>query len=157
MTVFLNATNAAGLDGKPGKKAVKAEYRDQLVLGGTASFTGSVDLDEHFKEPEPHANRWDYGVGFNTGIDFALWIEPHPASGSGEVAVMIRKLEWLEVKLKKAEFRDLAELTRSARENDVIPFRWLYKGKTSFRVGGKEEKQLAQKGMRLPERRIQVG
>lgn len=157
MTKFLDAATAAGLDGKAGKQAIKAEYRGQVVARGAANLSGSVDLDEHFKADEPQDNRWDYGVGFTVGDEFALWIEPHSASGSGEVAVMIRKLEWLKAKLQTPDFKDLAKLTQAAEAKGEIPFRWLYKGKTSYRKGGKEAKQLAQKGLRLPERSIQVG
>ena len=64
MTVFLNAVAAAGLCGKPGKQAIKAEYRKQVKLKRPAGCTGSVDLDAHFEKIEPDANRWDYGVGF---------------------------------------------------------------------------------------------
>jgi len=157
LTLFLDTAAAAELNGKPGKQAIEAMYRKQVSVSGTASFTGSVDLDQHFKNAEPNANRWDYGVGFNHVNEFALWVEPHPASGSGEIAVMFRKLEWLRSKLKSPGYEDLAALTQAAEERGEIPFRWLYQGKTSFRAGGKEARQLAQKGMRLPERSIRVG
>lgn len=157
MTEFLDAVTAAGLDGSAGKQAIKAEYRGQLDVAGATNFAGSVDLDEHFKGAEPTANRWDYGVGFMRGGEFALWIEPHPANGSGEVAVMLRKLAWLRAKLKTPEFERLAVLTAAAERNGEVPFRWVYKGKTSFRAGGREARQLAQNGMKLPERSIRVG
>ena len=89
MTVFLESTAAAELNGKPGKQAIKAEHRDQVSVGASACFTGSVDLDHHFATAEPNANRWDYGVGFRHGNEFALWVEPHPASGSWVVAVIL--------------------------------------------------------------------
>ncbi len=92
MTAFLNAAQAADLDGKPGKQAVKAEYRGQVNVRGNGSVTGSVDLDDHHKTAERKEIRWDYGVGFNVGSDFALWIEPHPASGSGKVEVVRKNL-----------------------------------------------------------------
>ena len=156
-TSFLKAAAAAGLNGECGKQAIKAMYQGQLSKSGTAGFTGSVDLDRHFKKAEPNANRWDYGVGFNHVKEFALWVEPHPANRRGEIDVMIRKLNWLKSKLKSPGYEDLAALTKAAEERDERPFRWLYKGKTSFRKGGKEARLLAQAGMRLPERRIQVG
>ena len=157
MTGFLEAADAAGIKSKDGKQAIKTEYRPQLTVKGGAYFSGSIDLDAHFATVEPQATRWDYGVGFHAGREFALWIEPHPASGSREVAVMIRKLDWLKAKLRTPEFDGLADLTRAAQARGEIPFRWLYKGRTSFRVGGKEARQLAQNGMRLPERIIRVG
>lgn len=158
MNSFLRAAATAKLDGKRGKQAIKARYRDQVSVSGTASFTGSVDIDQHFKTAEPNANRWDYGVGFShNNSEFALWIEPHPASGSGEIAVMLKKLDWLTSKLELPGYEDLAALTKAAEEKGKKPFRWLYRGTTSFRYGGKEARQLAQKGMRLPERSIRVG
>jgi len=157
MTSFLKSTAAAGLNGETGKKAIKAEFRNLISAGDETSFTGSVDLDSHFEDTEPNANRWDYGIGFEYGHEFALWIEPHPASGSGEVAIMLRKLEWLRAKLRSSGYEGLAALTKAAEKKGEIPFRWLYKGKTSFRAGGKEARQLAQNGMKLPERSIRVG
>jgi len=68
MTEFLDAVSAAGLDDKAGKQAIKGVYRNQLDVSGVASFSGSVDLDEHFKDTEPIANRWDYGVGFKKAM-----------------------------------------------------------------------------------------
>ncbi|HDR27674.1 hypothetical protein [Rhodovulum sp.] len=157
MTVFLDSTAAAELNGKPGKQAIKAEYRGKVLVGGGAGFTGSVDLDLHFANAEPNANRWDYGVGFSHGNEFALWVESHPASGSAEVAVILKKLDWLKSKLRSPGYEGLAALTKAAEEKGEIPFRWLYKGKTSFRASGREARQLAQKGMKLPERSIRVG
>lgn len=157
MTEFLDAANAAGLNGKDGKQAIKTKYRGQVSVKDNAEFSGSVDLDEHFKATEPNDNRWDYGVGFNVGHEFALWIEPHPASSSGEIAVMIKKLEWLKAKLQTPDFQGLADLTRAAKEKGEIPFRWLYTGRMSFRRGSKQDKQLAQKGLKFPQRSIQVG
>ena len=157
MKEFLRAAAAAGLNGKVGKQAIKREHRNQVTVKDDASFTGSVDLDAHFEESEPNACRWDYGVGFNAGGESALWIEAHPASGSGEVAVVLRKLKWLKDRLKTPAFQDLANLTRAAQANGEVRYRWLYKGKTSFRRGGMEQKRLAKEGMRLPERYIRLG
>lgn len=154
---FIEAARAAGLDGMPGKKAVKAEYRAQITVRGGVRFSGSVDLDKHFQKSEPNANRWDYGIGFNHGVNFALWVEPHPASGASEVDAVIRKLDWLKSKLGSPGYEGLAALTTAAQKNGEIPFRWLYSGRTSFRSGGNEARQLAQHGMRLPERHLSIG
>ena len=140
MTGFLKAADAAGLQGKVGKQAIKPEYRPQVTVKGGAQFGGSVDLDAHFATVEPQAARWDYGVGFHAGHEFALWIEPHPASGSREVAVIVSKLDWLKAKLRTPELDRLANLTCAAQARGEVPFRSLCKGRTSFRVGGKEAK-----------------
>ncbi len=149
MTRFLDAARATKIKGESGKQAVKAEYHAQIMVKGDSKFTGSIDLDAHFVGVEPKANRWDYGVGFHAGHEFVLWIEPHPASGSGDVAEMIKKLDWLQSKLQTPGFKGFADLTRETEARNEIPYRWLYKGKTSFRAGEKAAKQLAKKGFEV--------
>ena len=142
------------------KQAIKAEYRKQVKVKRPAGCTGSVDLDAHFEKIEPDANRWDYGVGFkkaDADRDFVLWIEPHPASRRGNVDEVIKKLDWLKEKLKTAEFKDLSDLTEATKAKGEMPFRWIYKGTTIFRAGGKAAKLLALKGMELPKRYLEVG
>lgn len=158
MTTFLESAKKAGLNGKPGKQAIKGTYRKQISTGENSGFTGSVDLDHHFSNAEPNANRWDYGVGFKHGDgEFVIWIEPHPAGSSKEVDIILKKLEWLKSKLRLRGYEGLSELTNMAEGKGEIPYRWLYEGKTSFRSGGKEAKRLAQKGMKLPEKYINIG
>ena len=138
-------------------QAIKAEYRRQISVGRNYDLTGSVDLDKNFRGAEPNANRWDYGVGFSNNKEFVIWVEPHPASSSREVETVLKKLEWLQLKLKKPEYSGLSDLTEATRQKGEHPFRWLYKGKMRFRRGGREERLLAQKGLKLPERHIQIG
>jgi len=158
MTTFPSASEAAGLNGRPGIQAIKAIHRGRLAENKPAKFTGSVDLDQHFKTCEPNSRRWDYGVGFKRGnVHFALWIEPHSASSKREVDVMLEKLTWLKAKLQSPGYEDLAALTEAARKKFDYPYRWMNTGKGSYRNGGKEHKRLAQKGMKLPESHIRVG
>ena len=157
MTMFRKSATEAGLNIESGKQAIKAEYRGQVSVGKNFSFTGSVDLDHHFSNAEPNANRWDYGVGFNHDDEFIIWIEPHPASSPKEVDIVLKKLKWLQSKLKSPGYEGFFKLTKATQEKGERPFRWLYKGKTSFRAGGKEARLLAQNGLNLPERRIRIG
>ena len=70
---------------------------------------------------------------------------------------MLKKLEWLQLKLRLPQYEGLSNLTEVTKDKGEFPFRWLCKGKISFRVGSKEQRRLAQKGMKLPERRIHIG
>ena len=154
---FEKAANLAGLNHKPGKQAVKRQYRNQINGRDNVSLVGSIDLDGHFKKLEPHANRWDYVVGFNGSKHFVIWIEPHPASGMSEVKTVLRKVSWLKGKLATEAFSGFSDLTDAAEGFGHKPYRWIYSGKSSYRVGGNEEKLLAKEGMRLPERNLTIG
>ena len=151
---FREAATAAGLEPLTGKQAIKHQYRQQIKERHGTRIVGSADLDERFKQTEPKANRWDYAVGFHSDNEFVIWIEAHPASSQHEVSKVIAKLSWLQSKLRQASFRSLAQLTDQAPM--VHRFYWLYKGGCSFRRGGKEQKRLAQHGMALPKRLLEV-
>ena len=152
---FKEAIAQAGLDCSPGKHAMQNRHRERIRQGDAVKISGSVDLDTHFQPAEPHANRWDYGVGFRKNREFVIWVEVHSASSSREVDVVIKKLKWLKSKLALKAFKQLAELTKAAPEGKQ--FCWLHHGRASFRSGGREQKRLAQHGMRLPTRVLEVG
>jgi hypothetical protein len=101
-TPFEDAARSAGLTPQPGKQALKSSDREAVQVAAGASLSGSVDLDAHFKPTEPNAHRWDYGLGVQTSQALAYWIEPHPASSTGEARVMLEKLDWLRGKLGSA-------------------------------------------------------
>ena len=77
LSAFEKAATAAGLTAAPGKSAVENRYRGS-VEGKTADtrFTGSLDMDAAFKQAEPEANRWDFGVGMHKPgkQEFAVWV-----------------------------------------------------------------------------------
>lgn len=153
MTRFQKAAAQAGLPAPRGLAAVRGRDRKQIKRGAGA-VSGSVAMDAHFQQAEPHAHRWDYGVGFSNGKEFAVWVEFHPASGAREVQVVIAKLQWLKTKLASQAFKELNKLTVAAPREQQ--FCWLYQGSTAFRSGGKEQKLLAQHGMRLPRRALRI-
>ena len=158
MTMFQQFATEAGLHASAGKQAMSAGYRGQVTVAGRYRFTESVDLDQHFSNAEPNANRWDYGVGFkHENGEFIIWIEPHPASSSKEVDVILKKLAWLKSKLRSRDYDGLYKLTYAREDKNKRPFRWIYSGAMNIKRGSKEAKRLAQKGMKLPERRIEIG
>lgn len=83
-----------------------------------------MDLEAAHRAAEPGAPFWDYGIGLKRsedGEEVAVWIEPHPASSSGDVDAMIAKVSWLSGKL--ATYPELGRLTERAevRKLDTLP------------------------------------
>lgn len=154
---FEGAATAAGLKVLPGKSAVKGQYQPGIAVGPGLSFTASVDIDLDCQAAEPQANRWDYGLGLRNqkGEEFAVWIEPHPASSTGEVAKIIAKLDWLERKLAQPGFKDLKALTQKSAQADVPRFHWLaMTGDIRIRAGSREAALLSKRGLRIPSRHL---
>lgn len=154
---FEGAATAAGLKVLPGKSAVKNQYQPGIAVGPGLSFTASVDIDLDCQAAEPQANRWDYGLGLRNQKEeeFAVWIEPHPASSTGEVAKIIAKLDWLERKLAQPGFKDLKALTQKSAQADVPRFHWLaITGDIRIRPGSREAALLSKRGLRLPSRHL---
>jgi hypothetical protein len=154
---FRKAATSAGIATQAGKGAIKAEYRGCIVARESWTHTESIDVDAHFLGAEPNAPRWDYGVGLKNGnTELAFWIEPHPASSTGEVKGVIAKILWLKTKLSLATFshlRDLTEITRRAGHN---PYQWLHAGSLQITRGSREARLLAQAGVAFPRRHIEL-
>ena len=154
-SAFERAATIAGLTASKGKGAVKHQYQAGITCGPLVKFTGSVDIDEGCRVAEPESHRWDYGLGLqrNGESEFAVWVEPHPASSTGEVAKIIAKLDWLERKLERPEFKDLKALTRRSAQAGVLRFHWLaMTGDIRIRPGSREAAILTKRGLRLPTR-----
>jgi hypothetical protein len=147
------AMQAAGLTALPGKDAVEGSYRAQISTANGYSLSGSVDLDGHFKATEPQSSRWDYCIGLVMvgGQELACWVEPHPASSTGEVTKMLEKLAWLKAKLDTAAFKKLKGMTYVPGRAGH-PFYWLrtLNGQCRITAHGKEAKLLAKSGLRMP-------
>ena len=156
LTAFELASVKAGLTVQPGKRAVKNEYRGGVTVRAAHKFLASVDLDTDLKGKEPGAHRWDYGLGLidRRGDESAWWIEPHPASSTGEVSTMLAKLEWLTTTLKTPEFAKLQALTDAARLKGIA-FRWLaMSGAICIRPGSSQARRLALRGLATPTRHV---
>lgn len=81
---------------QPGLQAVAAADRSgNIVARSPRRISGSVAIDDWYRALEPHANRWDYLVGFDGMIH---WVEVHGASAS-DVATVLAKLDWLEARI----------------------------------------------------------
>ncbi len=155
-SAFEAAAVTAGLTVQPGKSAVKNEYRQGIAVRAAHKFLASVDLDADLKAKEPGAHRWDYGLGLidGQGKESAWWVEPHPASSTGEVTTMLAKLEWLTSRLKSPEFVKLQALTNAARLKGIA-FRWLaMSGDICIRPGTSQARRLAVRGLAAPTRHV---
>lgn len=147
---FVQAARDAKLDCKNGLNAIEKKYKGQITTEGV--FTGSVDLDSHFKSKEPQNPRWDYGVGLElNGTEYAVWIEPHSASSPSEAGTMLKKLDWLKNKLQESEFEALKKLTRNKTS-----YYWLYPadGKNRILKDSKESRSLARAGLPMPTKHL---
>jgi len=154
-TSFEGVAVSAGLPALAGLTAVQGAYRSSIATSAGAAFSGSVDMDQHFLASEPHANRWDYGVGINMrATEMAFWIEPHPASSTSEVDVMLRKLAWIKDKLGQAQYAKLKARTDHAAKSGCFPYRWLAGGSIRIRAGSAEALRLAKAGLAMPARHV---
>jgi len=153
---FKEAACKAGVPMAAGKGAVKAQYRAAIVTDKTVKVVGSVDLDAAFCAMEPNASRWDYGLGLAGNVEWVCWVEPHPASSTGQVAKVLAKLDWLEAKLREPEFADFAQLTRQAKLNQGLAYVWLYEGSNRISANSREARALALRGVMLPKRQVSL-
>lgn len=151
------AASLAGIPAQSGKGAIKAEYRAAIVAMPPWTHTESIDLDAHFAKDEPQACRWDYGVGIqHDAVELLVWIEPHPASSTGEVKRVVGKVKWLREKLNSPAFRELSNLTDATVRKGHLAYRWLHAGSLQIARGSKEARALAQAGIAFPARQIKL-
>jgi len=150
---FQSAVVAAGLSPHVGKEAVEGSYRAQVQVIKGAVFSGSVDVDTHFKATEPQSPRWDYGIGIQlvNGQELVCWVEPHPASSTGQVSKMLEKLAWLKSKLNTPPFKKLKDMTH-APGHTATRYCWLrtVSGECRVWAGSKESRLMALHGLRMP-------
>ena len=159
ISAFEAAARAAGMVPCTGLSAVKAEYRSGVSLKPEHRHTASIDTDAHFHDAEPAAARWDYGLGLRTqsGEELMVWLEPHPASSTGEVQKMLDKLDWLKSKVAQTAFDGLRTLELTSRRRQIILYRWLAPtGSIRILPNSKEARRLAQAGLSQPQRHVQL-
>ena len=97
-----------------GLSAVKqGEGKSQIHAEDPRQVLGSADIDGDCCRAAPHANRWDYVIGYNRpGKIVAYFVEVHSAVTS-QVSTIQKKLEWLVQEfLRNPNNVKLAELPR---------------------------------------------
>ena len=135
---------------QPGLPALGADSQHVQCLE-TQRLAGSVNLDEALKTRYPAEPRWDYAIGWYRGSgEVAIWVEAHPAY-TGEVEVVIRKLQWLRNWLATS-----APVLDSLTKHEENPFFWLATGSVSITKNSPQARRLAKSGLRYPVRVLRL-
>jgi len=124
-----------------GLQALRAEDKPHIEAEDTRKLRGSIDVDTALQRIEPHANRWDFAIGYQHSDrqrEVVYWTEFHTASDS-EVRVVISKAQWL-LGWLKGNGKALG-----AFERDIV---WVSSGATSFTLTSPQKKQMAAAGLR---------
>jgi len=158
-SAFMKAGAQAGLQAQPGKVAIANRYRGSIsTQDQTTCFTGSIDMDAAYLQAEPASHRWDYGLGVQVQgkKEFAVWVEPHPASSTGEVKKVLAKLDWLQAKLKQGDFKLLKVLTDECVRQGHTPYHWMASAHVAIRPGSREFNMLSVRGVSLTANRVTI-
>lgn len=134
---------------RPGLQALRASDKAHVEVEDARHLAGSADIDAALASVQPHAHRWDYGIGYKArrnASERVYWVEVHPAS-SKEVKSVLDKLRWLKDWLE-GEGRALGTLARE--------FVWVSTGKTSFTLTSPQQKRFAQLGLRHTGRVLRI-
>lgn len=154
---FAVAVAAASLQAHAGKGAIEHAYRSMIEPASGVKLTESVDIDTAFSQIEANATRWDYGIGVAVGkTERAYWIEPHPASSTGEVDKMLQKLAWLKSKLKLPAYAGLKKLTSATQASGNTVYVWTYSGDNRIRPDSNTARKLAREGLSMPCRKVEL-
>jgi len=124
-----------------GLQALTAGDRARITLANSSGLAGSLNLDEALRKAQPHASRWDYGIGIRQSgrkLENVLWVEIHPASSSHNPAEVKGKLIWLKGWLA-SEGKRLGALNRS--------FVWVCSGRATFNSKSPQIRELADMGL----------
>lgn len=134
-----------------------SSYREGLrALGPNASkvfvsnpkqIDGSIDIDASSSKMYPHANRWDYAIGYSKKV---FYVEIHPAY-TAEVTKMIAKLQWLKKWLKQKA----PKLERI--EKGSPPYSWIQSGKGGILPGSRQAKMAAAYGLPVKTTYFKIG
>jgi hypothetical protein len=126
---------------KPGLQALRAEDRPHIEPEDTRRLTGSADIDTALVKICSHANRWDFGIGYqhtDRKDEMIYWTELHTASDS-QVKVVIAKVQWLLAWLKGQG------KCPATFERDIV---WVSSGATTFTLTSPQKKAMAAAGLR---------
>lgn len=122
---------------RSGLQALRDADRIHVNSENPRTLAGSVDVDAALRSQYPVAARWDYVVAGRQGeAEYLHWIEVHPASSTGNVKELEKKLEWLAAWLKD---QPLATYPRC--------FVWVASGRCTLHQHSRELKRLAGKGL----------
>lgn len=142
------APDAVSAAVKPGKQALTRTHANQVGCKRNGGLTASIDLDNALHSDPRYAQepRWDYGLGYRMegGNEVAIWVEVHSAT-TGEVGVMLKKLEWLRAYLRE-ECNDLWKLTLAAER----PYHWVASKGVAILANSPQARRLSRSALAFP-------
>lgn len=122
-----------------GLRALKPADAGHVSCGRPRELAGSADVDAALATAFPNAHRWDYVIGQSVGKSVHThWIEVHPASSTGNIAEVERKLAWLSGWLQGNPLGQYPKV--------VV---WVASGKSTYNTRSPAIKALAAKGCRF--------
>lgn len=121
-----------------GLKAL-GKHSNKVEVGDTRKCEGSVAIDDCTETLYPQGNRWDYVFGYKGE---AYFVEVH-STHTSEISVVLKKLQWLKdwLNSKAPEIKKL-----QAKDKAFI---WIQTNGNHFTETSKQNKKLAQKGLKL--------
>ena len=120
-----------------GLGALRGVDKAHITKGKATRLSGSVDIDSSLQAADPGGARWDYVIGEQRGQQEHLhWVEVHPASGTGNIGEMEKKLIWL------AKWMRGTKLAAFPRR--IV---WVASGKSAFNSRHPDVKKLATRGL----------
>jgi hypothetical protein len=117
----------------------------KIRVVSTNNLKGSVDIDSCVKYVYPTDHRWDYIFGYE---DHVYYVEIHPGS-TGEVKVIIKKLNWLK-QWRKHSATNLENIQHRST------YHWVSSGKIAITKNSKYSRILAQNGISGPNSILRV-
>ena len=142
---------------RPGKQALENRHRNLVTCEDPRRLTGSIDLNSALARQPGYANaaRWDYGLGYRPPAkrqEQAVWIEVHAAT-TGEVAAVLRKLQWLRDWLNDGAGR-LKRMTDRAGSD--IRFVWIASARVNIPPNSPQVRRLSQSAIQRPRPRLSL-
>jgi hypothetical protein len=140
-TKFKAAVNATPDVSECYQAGLKAfgKYSVKILLEDSSACEGSLDIDTCLQSKYPDDNRRDYCFSYDGEVFF---VEVHPASSS-DVSTMLDKLQWLKNWLKN-NAPEINELKAKSK----TPFYWISTGRYNILADSRQERRLAQLGLR---------
>ncbi len=120
-----------------GLKAL-GNYSRKVELSDVRKAEGSVDIDTCISALYPHANRWDYSLGYDNE---AYFVEVHAAK-TIEVSTVLNKLQWL-----KDWLNDKAPELNNMKAKKRTPFYWIQSGKFDILKTSPQYRRLVNEGL----------
>lgn len=125
-----------------GLQALGAHSR-KIIVNSTRDLEGSVNIESCVRSS--NGRRWDYVFGYKK---HTYYVEVHPAN-TGEVRVVIEKLDWLK-QWRKRSAPSLEEAQHSST------YHWVSSGKTAITKMSKYSRMLVKNGILGPGSTLQA-